>query len=128
MRVMRPRMTVPTSGRRREAAGRATEIVGSLMGLEVEGVLVMGPARLAKRLLPAMCVPAPTLAVAVAPRSWPGRAIDGDDMSSGDMGNVALLHAIQEVCMEMVDECGVWLSLLARVAPPPQVASPQHTE
>ena len=51
------------------------ESVGALDCLEVEAVVVIGPAMLAKRLEPWMWVPVPMLVVFVGPRSWPGKAM-----------------------------------------------------
>ena len=74
VRVILPRTTVPTEGRR-APVGLDMEIVGVLDVLEVDGVDISGPAKLAKRLSPWMWVPSPTLLAFVGPRSWPGRAI-----------------------------------------------------
>ena len=74
VRVILPRIVVPTSGRS-APVGRGMESVGAFCCFDVDGVEIIGPAMLAKRLSPWMWVPEPTLLEFVGPRSWPGKAI-----------------------------------------------------
>lgn len=72
VRVIFPRITVPTSGRRFPVV-RVMEVVGSLevlFGLEER----MGPAMLAWSWSFSMCVPEPRSLALVDPMVWPGRA------------------------------------------------------
>lgn len=84
--MTRPKTTVPTSGRREETVlalmGRETDTVGAFFDLELEGVEERGPARLAMRWSPWICVPGPTLVVLVEPRRCPGTAIGILDIMS----------------------------------------------
>lgn len=71
---MRPRRTVPTSGRR-GPEGREMDVMGSFDVLVFEGVVRIGPAMLAQRLELEMWVPGPIVLVEETPRICPGRAM-----------------------------------------------------
>ena len=79
VRVILPRMMVPTSGRR-GPEDRVIDRVSAFVDLVVEGVEIRGPAILAKSWEPWMCVAGPTLLELVGPSTCPGRAIDEVDI------------------------------------------------
>lgn len=113
VRVILPKTVVPTSGRR-GPVGREMLVVDVLDCLEVEGVVIWGPAMLAKRLGPWMWVPGPGLLELMGPNSWPGRAMGVFDIFFFRViGLVSWLFGLvsrnKEVWIDEVKSgCGSW--------------------